>query len=120
MSGISVPAGLGKAGRELWNATLADLGDEWMLDPREMAILEAACRQRDDVARCEAIVKRDVPEALGSAGQAVVSPYLIEARQGRSTMNRLLAGLDLPSEEDPGSSAAAGRSLARQRWKHRG
>lgn len=115
-----VPDDLGKAGRRLWIETIRELGPEWTLDSRELAVLEAACRQRDDVALCEAIVDRDGPEATGSAGQPVVSPYLIEARQGRSTMNRLLASIDLPDDDDPDTGASAGRSLARQRWKRRG
>lgn len=114
----SIPEGLEEAGRELWQAINAS---DWDLDPRELAILERAARQADDVARCEAVVKRDGPEAVGSAGQPIVSPYLTEARQGRATVNRLLAALDLPTDDhDPNQRANAGRSLARQRWSRRG
>lgn len=114
----SIPNGLEDAGRELW---LSINNADWDLDPRELAILERACRQADDVARCEEIVKSDGARAVGSADQPIVSPYLTEARQGRSTLKRLLDSLDLPTEDhDPNQRANAGRSLARQRWSRRG
>lgn len=116
----AAPDGLDTAGRDLWTAITSDIDQDFELDHRELAILERACRQADDVARCEQVVERDGPEATGSAGQPIVSPYLVEARQGRATVSRLLASIKLPEETDLSERSNAGRALAGQRWKNRG
>jgi hypothetical protein len=112
------PAGLEAAGRRLWRQLTA----EFVLNPREIDLLERACRQADDVARCEAVVLRDGVEATGSTGQAVVSPYLLEARQGRLAVARLLGQIGLPDEDDIEQrdvlSRRAGRASRARRLRH--
>ena len=106
----SAPEGLGEAGARLWRA----VADDFDLDARELDLLARACRQADDVARLEEVVAAEGVKSRGSTGQAVVSPFLVEARQGRAAVARLLAQLDLPDEakEEPASMAAARASRA--------
>jgi hypothetical protein len=87
-----IPAGLGPAGRKLWTTMTAELEFE----PREVTILQAACRQADDIARLEAVVKSEGSSIKGSKNQSRLHPALPELRQGRLALGRLLAALDIP------------------------
>ena len=112
------PADLCAVGSALWESVHDGMPDGWEFDDRETAILALACRQADDVARCEAVIERDGVEAVGSAGQAVVSPYLVEARQGRQTIARLLGQLGFPDEEEQPQTESSRRAqhAAQRRW----
>lgn len=112
------PDGLGNAGRALWRQVSAGLPDEWEFDERERAILFAACRQRDDVSRLESAIKADGVMSVGSQGQPVVNPAVVEARQGRLALGRLLGQLDLPDADEKPRSEASKRAqrAANVRW----
>jgi pyruvate/2-oxoglutarate dehydrogenase complex dihydrolipoamide acyltransferase (E2) component len=113
------PVGLCDAGSALWGMVYDGMPDGWVFDERETAVLTLACRQADDVALCETVIRRDGVEATGSTGQAVVSPYVMEARQGRQTIARLLGQLAFPDEEEEPQTEASRRAqhAARNRWK---
>jgi hypothetical protein len=94
------------------------LPDGWELDERELALLTLAARQADDLEKLEGAIEESGPMTTGSAGQPVVSPALVEARQARLAIGRLLGQLALPGE-DRGSvteSSRRGQRAARTRW----
>ena len=78
-----------------------------------MTYWSGACRQADDVARCEDIIRRDGPEARGSMSQPIVSPFLLEARQGRAAVAKLLAAIDIPEAETEQPDDVLSRRAAR-------
>lgn len=109
------PAGLGKAGRALWRS----ITGEWELDPRELALLSAACRQSDDVAALEAALATDGLVTLGSAGQPRMNAVITELRQSRMAVAKLLVDLRLPSEDEAPMTATQLRAsrAASRRWE---
>ncbi|WP_100498323.1 terminase [Geodermatophilus chilensis] len=91
MSAKSPVSGLAPAGRRLWRKVTAD----YDLAEHERAVLLAACRTADVLERLEAEVAAvdlaDWPRARG---------LLVEARQQRITLARLIAALRVPYEDD--------------------
>jgi len=110
------PASLGKSGRALWRAILADVPQGFQLDHREIALLERACSCADRIADLDALVKKEGLMVDGSKGQRVLHPGIAEARQQKTTMQRLLQALELgePAEESVGARQA--RKAAQARW----
>ena len=112
------PTGLAKAGKDLWKSMHAvfDFEDE----PDKLAILEQACRTRDEIDRLEAAMEGQPYTVLGSAKQVQVHPLVSEARFQRKTLAELLSRLGLPDNGDPedprARRSAAGRTAARARW----
>ena len=92
---MSFPTDLGESGRGLWEA----LSDAFDFDPQELALLEVACRQADDVSELEAVIVRDGYTVPGSAGQQRLNGAVSEVRQGRLALGRLLGQLALPNED---------------------
>jgi hypothetical protein len=116
---METPADLGKAGKALWAQMGAALPDGWQFDERELAILEAAARQADDVASLQRAIKRDGMMTKGSIGQRRLNAAVVEVRQGRIALSRLLGELSLPDEaKEKGGTAAGKRGLhaAKVRW----
>jgi hypothetical protein len=90
------------------------------LDEHEVPLLEAACRQADDIRRLEALIARGVT-ARGSTGQTRLHPAVTEVRHARIAFARLLGTLNLPGDEEaiaPPATAAANRArkAANFRW----
>jgi len=111
------PTGLAAAGKRLWRNIVGDLAEGLELDARELALLEAACRQADAVAVLEQAVVRAGPMALGAAGQPRLHPAVAEIRQGRLALARLLGELDLAGEAAPAAaSSQRARKAANTRW----
>ncbi len=113
------PTGLGPAGKRLWREMLAALPPGWEFDQRELALLDQACRQADDVAALERAVKKDGRTVKGSIGQVRLHPAVVELRQGRVVLARLLGELSMPVESaEKGTTAAGKRGLraAKVRW----
>lgn len=112
------PRGLEKAGKALWRDTWAvfDLRDE----PHKLAVLEQACRTRDELTRLEAAMTEQPYMVMGSKQQPVVNPLVPEARFQRKTLAELLTRLGLPDNSDPEDPherrRAAGRTAALARW----
>jgi hypothetical protein len=85
------PKGIGPRAAALW----ADVVAEWMLDEHELILLDEAVRTVDMLDRLAAIVAADGPVIDGKAGLKA-HPALVESRQLRITLARLLAALRLP------------------------
>lgn len=121
------PKGLGLPGRGLWKAILGDVSEGWQLDKRELHLLERACRVEDEMRLLEAVVDKEGVTALGSKGQAVVHPAVLEGRQLKLAQLRLLSSLELedPAAARVGATPASKRArrAAESRWgrnQHRG
>lgn len=112
-----VPRGLGSAGKDLWRSLLGDVAPGFALDQREMHLLEEACRSADHLADLEAVLAAEGVMATGSAGQVTAHPALIEARQQRVVLVRLLTQIDFGAESGEESLATRRASHAAQsRW----
>jgi len=115
--------GLGNRGRALFASVQRALpfneeGEQLEFDEREVALLTMAARQADDVQRLEAVVKRQGPMVAGSTGQPVVNPALIEARQGRLAITRLLGELSIPDEAGEPRTARSLRAQHAAETRH--
>lgn len=111
------PPNLATAGQQLWTR-LVDLFD---FDEHELAMLEVAAHQADDVAALEAIIAKDGYIVAGSNGQPRLSMAVAEARQGRLALGKLLGALALPDEVDRPMTAAsrAAKHAADIRWSRK-
>jgi hypothetical protein len=118
---MTAPRGLGAAGKRVWSLIQGDLPEDWELDEREIAILELAARQADDVATLERAVKRDGLTVEGSAGQPRLNPAVVELRQGRLAVGRLLGQIALPDADKEARSETSKRAqhAAQVRWRQR-
>lgn len=117
------PPDLSTRGRKFWRATVRD----YELTTGERELLHEACRAMDQIDALAAAVARDGHTIAGSQGQTVLHPAIGEARQQQITLSRLLAALELPTEDDEHAgtvidpqaaqiSAKASRA-AQARWK---
>lgn len=107
-----------RPGKELWRSIHAvfDFEDE----PGKLAVLEQACRTRDEIDRLEAAMEGQPYTVLGSAKQVQVHPLVSEARFQRKTLAELLSRIGLPDNGEPDDPRtrrrAAGLKAARARW----
>lgn len=85
------PKGLKTPGRRLWRDVVA----RFELERHEADLLTQACRTLDLIDALDQLVDG---EGLMRDGKA--HPALVEARQQRITLARLLAALRLPDEEE--------------------
>ena len=95
MSKPRPPADSGTAGAKLWKAVL----DDYELEEHELLLLREAVRTVDALDALEARVASDGP-LLGSSQGDRAHPALVEARQQRIALARLLAALRLPAGEE--------------------
>ncbi|MDQ3574978.1 MAG: hypothetical protein M3404_08680 [Actinomycetota bacterium] len=109
------PAGLGAAGKALWRR----MTSAYEFADHELALLEVAAHQADDVAALERVIDQDGYVVAGSQGQPRLSGAVTEVRQGRLALGKLLGMLALPDEETGSSSSPASlraRKAAEARW----
>lgn len=108
------PRGLEAAGRRFWRQIVA----EYAPSDSESVLLEAACRQLDELSRLEAELADAPVLVAGSRGQQRVNPLFAEVRMHRTALKGLLTALDLevPSEQQPGARSHEARRLALVRW----
>jgi hypothetical protein len=85
------PRGLRTSGKRLWQAVTSTFD----LDPPEAALLEEACRTRDLLADLRLEIARN-PAVIDSNQGVRVHPVIVEARQQRLVLAKLIAGLGLP------------------------
>lgn len=90
MSVSGTPRNLGAAGRRLWRSVMAD----YELEQHEALLLAQACRTADVVAALDAAVGGELTTDDGK-----VRPEIVEARQQRIVLARLLAALRVPLGE---------------------
>ncbi|SFU04686.1 hypothetical protein SAMN05660657_05064 [Geodermatophilus amargosae] len=86
------PAGLRAPGRRLWRSVV----DRFDLEPHELTLLEQAARTADVIAALDDVVAAD---GLLSATGRKPHPAVVEARQQRLVLGRLLAALRLPADD---------------------
>jgi hypothetical protein len=110
--GPNPPAGAGKAGTALWRAVLT----EYELEEHELLLLREAVRTVDVLDDLTARVAAD--ESVVESPQGTKAhPALVEARQQRIALARLLAALRLPAGEE---SEAGGDRRPQRRLGVRG
>ncbi len=97
------PPGTRVAGRRLWSAIV----DDYDLAEHELQILREAVRTVDLIDALHKVAGEEGPLAESSQGVRV-HPALVELRQQRITLARLLAALKIPSED---ASARAPRGV---------
>lgn len=101
-SATAAPKGTKPGGRRLWRAVVAD----YELEEHERALLVEAVRTVDLLAELDAVVKAEgLFMQLGDGWRT--HPAVVEARQQRITLARLLAALRLPAGEEGDQQATA-------------
>ncbi len=86
------PAGLGRRGGGLWRATFA----VYELNPTEVVLFTEACYTVDLCDRLRADIARDGLSVVGSKGQTVLNPAVVELRQQGLAFGRFMRQLGLP------------------------
>jgi hypothetical protein len=89
------------AGRRLWRAVLV----EYELEEHELLLLREAVRTADVLDDLAALVERDGPVTVSPQGERA-HPALVEARQQRIALARILAALRLPAGEEGDQQAS--------------
>jgi hypothetical protein len=89
------PTGTGKAGTALWRDVLA----EYELEQHELLLLREAVRTVDVLDALTALVAAEGAFVSSPQGDKA-HPALVEARQQRIVLARLLAALRLPAGEE--------------------
>ena len=89
--GPTVPTGTGPGGRRLWR----DITGRYDLSEHELALLREAARTVDQLDALAAVVRRDGVTLEDGRPH----PALVESRQMRITMARLVAAMRLPDED---------------------
>lgn len=84
------PRGTKTSGRRLWTSILAD----FELEEHELALLREAVRTVDQLDTLHEIVEKEGPVLSGKA-----HPALVESRQLRIVLTRIVASLRLPEGE---------------------
>jgi hypothetical protein len=107
MTSTRAPAGLSAPGRRLW----ASVVDVYELTEAERALLVEAARTVDQLDRLDAIARADGPVVDSPQGPRA-HPALVEARQQRIALGRLIATLRLP-DDDGAQQPVAGRPQRR-------
>jgi hypothetical protein len=110
--------GLGVSGRALWRSVIADVPHDWEFDSRDLAVLEQAARLADTILQLEAAVDGDGLMLTGAAGQRRLNAAVVELRQARLGLGRLLGQIDLPDEQRRPVTEASRRAqrAANVRW----
>ena len=108
MSIPEAPEGAGPAGARLWRAVLA----EFELAEHELTLLRQAVRVADLCEQLQAIVEEDGP-MLTVDGQPSTHPAVVELRQQRIMLARLIVALRVPlgDQEDEQATRPQRRAL---------
>ena len=104
------PAGAGPAGRRLWRAVLTD----FELAEHEMSLLRQAARAADLCEELQRVVDDEGPLATTRLGETKAHPALVELRQQRIVLARLVVALRVPlgdQEEETTPSRSQRRGL---------
>lgn len=122
--GPEIPPRLGAAGAELWQRLTAPPAPGAVLEftAAELVILEAACRQADDVALLESSLAEAGAVVPGSKKQPKINGALPELRLQRAALARLIKLLALDDADQSAPAASAAQSKARKaaqaRWRN--
>ena len=105
MTRPQAPKNLGPAGSRLWKSVVSALE----LREDELVLFRDACRITDSVEALQAAVERDgVLVNSAKTGELVPHPGLVEARQQRIVLARMLATLRFPDEDGHQAQRRAG------------
>ncbi len=116
MSVPAAPKGSKAAGKRLWKALVV----AYDFEEHEMALLRQAVRLVDTLEELDDLVASEGPVITTPSGQQKTHPALVEARQSRIALARVLAVLRLPAgEEDDQLRRPQRRSGARGIYKFR-
>lgn len=108
------PAGLGRAGKALWNGIATQVaGDGLMLDARDLRLLRDAAMTADDLDVIEKALIKAPALVAGSTGQLRAQPLLDEARKARSLIATLLRQVNLSDESERRAPGVKAGSQAR-------
>lgn len=89
------PSGLKAGGRKLWRSVT----DDFELGEHELSILVEASRTVDALDALESIIRTEGVTNISPQGVRA-HPALVEARQQRVTLAKLVASLRIPLEDD--------------------
>jgi hypothetical protein len=93
----STPRGLKIDGKRLWNSVTED----FELAEHELSVLVEACRTVDALAALQSIIEKDGVTNVSPQGVRA-HPALVEARQQRVTLAKLVASLRIPLDDAQG------------------
>jgi len=107
----SPPAGLRASGRRLWHSVLTD----FELAEHELVLLRQACRSADVCDQLGSVLAADGVMATTRLGEQKVHPALVELRQQRLVLARLIVALRVPlgDQEDQSPSVSVSSPAAR-------
>lgn len=108
----TVPAGTGTAGRRLWRAIL----EEYEFEEHELLQLREIVRTVDLLDELQRRVKKDGPVVESPQGSKA-HPALVEMRQQRVALARLMAALRLPAGEQQGDRRPQRRTGVRGTYR---
>lgn len=102
------------AGEQLVARIQADMTEQGLEpDGREVELLDQARALTDRLAELEAALAEDGLRSRLDSGRVVAHPFVSEARQTRSALARVLAGIQMSDDtRDP-----VKQSAARTRWR---
>jgi len=103
----AVPKGTGRAGRELWRSVMGS----FVLDDHERTLLEQAVAVADTCADLQAVVDRDGPLVRGPDGMDRAHAALVELRQQRILLARLIVALRIPLGDEEQEGRTPRRAL---------
>lgn len=92
------PSGLKSGGRKLWKA----INDDFELGEHELSVLLEACRTVDALEALEGIIRAEGVTHQSPQGVRA-HPALVEARQQRVTLAKLVASLRIPLDDAQGA-----------------
>jgi hypothetical protein len=104
------------AGDSLVRSLQNELGPDMEFDPRELALLQLAKSQANDITTLESLLEVEGPSVIGSTGNPRLSPIFSELRQSRLTLSRILGQIRMPDEGLGTSKNAVKSRAALVRW----
>ena len=103
------PPETGPAGRRLW----AEVTERFDLNESELALLLEAARTLDVLEQLAAVVDRDGVMVTNARGEAQTHPAVVEGRQQRLALARIIATLRLPEDAEEAAGRPQRRGAAR-------
>jgi hypothetical protein len=94
--------------------------EKYELDPAELVMLDHAAELADQCARLDAAVAQGTLTTVGSMGQLVANPLLLQQRKHHERLQRLLEALRLPAKDErmgARSTSKAAQRAAQARWR---
>lgn len=117
MADEGIKNGLGKPGKALVSAILADLeGAGCEPDAREAELIRTAGELRDRMALLEALIASDGLRTISATGTIRLHPAATELRQHSIAISRVLAGITLVDNSGNPVKSSRHQRAASARW----